>query len=71
MVFWEAKLHSNTYERNDCIAEQDIEFPVVIIFGKWIYVDECVFLHYVNGDLATAENEKGDFGRLSKEHFTL
>ena len=54
-------MRNNSYEGNDCITEQDIELPAVIIFVKWVCVDGCVFFLYVNGDLATTENEKGDF----------
>lgn len=64
-------MHNNSYEGNDCIAEQAMELLVVTGFGKWLCVDGCIFLLYVNGDLATTRNEKGYFGGLSKEHFTL
>lgn len=54
-------MRNNTYEGNDCIVDQDIELPSAINSGKWVCVDGCVFLLYVNGDLATTEKEKGDF----------
>lgn len=64
-------MHNNSYEGKDCIAKQNIELPIVIVLGKRVCVDGCVFLLYVNGDLATPENEKRKFVRLSKGHFIL
>lgn len=51
---------NNSYEGNDCTAEQDRELPAVVIFVKWACVDEYIFLP-VNGDLAAIDNEKADF----------
>lgn len=64
-------MHNNSYEGENCIAEQYIKLPVVIILGKWVCVDGCVFLPFVSEVLATTENEKTKFARLSKGHFAL